>query len=114
LLPFKPGRPTSVPRGTLSSVSELPVTLEAAGVKSYAELYALPLGDVLQRLDEGAGRTLHPGDAFLAVVVLRAVAELGESTRRLDAARKGLERWGFALAVVATMATVAQVIQAFA
>jgi hypothetical protein len=37
---------------------------------------------------------LHPGDAFLAVLVLRAVAELRQSAERLDATRKGLERFG--------------------
>lgn len=89
------------------------MTLESAKVKSYAELYGLPMAEVMKRLDEGAREILHPGDAFLAVMVLRAVAELSESTSRLDTARKTLERWGLLLAVVATAATVAQAFQAF-
>lgn len=90
----------------------VPVTLEAAGVGSFAELYDLPTAVVMERLDAGAGDTLNAGDAFLAVMVLRAVAELRQSTERLDATRRAIERWGIVLAVVATAATVTQAIQA--
>jgi hypothetical protein len=88
------------------------IALEAAGVESFAELYELPTDEVIRRLDAGAGDVLHSGDAFLAVVVLRGVVELRESTERLDDARRGLERWGLGLAVIATAATVATVVQA--
>lgn len=90
-------------------MEHVPVTLEAAGVKSYAELFALPLDDVMDRLDT-ARDTLHPGDAFLAVIVLRAVVELRDSAVRLDNARVRWERFMIALAVIATAATVGQLV----
>lgn len=66
------------------------VVLEAIGVESYAELYELNASEVLARIDAKRA-PLHPGDAFLAVIVLRAVADLTETTQRLDKARTRLD-----------------------
>jgi hypothetical protein len=96
--------------------SPVPITLETAGVKTYAELYGLPTPEVVKRLDDKQV-PLHPGDAFLAVMVLRAVAELRESAERLDAggehfrvAGQRLQRAGVALAVVAVAVAVVQLV----
>jgi hypothetical protein len=43
-------RNVRIPRDTLNLT--LPVTLEAAGVRSYSELYKLPTDEVIRRLDE--------------------------------------------------------------
>lgn len=87
------------------------MTLEAVGVSSYRELYELGTEEVLERLTQRRV-PLHEGDAFLAVLVLRAVGELREATAGLDRTRRAFERIGLALAVVATAATVGQLLQA--
>jgi hypothetical protein len=83
-----------------------PVTLEALGLVSYSQLYDLDSDDVVRRLDRVP---VHEGDAFLAVMVLRAVTDLRRSAERLDHTRRGLERFMAALAVIATATTIAQV-----
>jgi hypothetical protein len=84
-----------------------PIVLEAAGVKTYADLYELPVADVLKRLNERSV-PLHPGDAFLAVLVLRAVAELETSAKRLNAAGTRFQIAGLVLAAVAVAVAIAQ------
>jgi len=91
----------------------VPVVLEAVGVRSYADLYALPSEEVVRRLDE-QDVPLHPGDAFLAVLVLRGVAELRESAVRLDAAGKRFEIAGLMLALVAVGVAIAEFVRALA
>jgi hypothetical protein len=63
-----------------------PVPLEAVKVKSYSELFSLPTAEVVRRLDAKTEVPLHEGDAFLAVLVLRAVADLSDATKRLEKA----------------------------
>jgi hypothetical protein len=89
------------------------VVLEAFGVKSFSELAAPDSEKVIRRLD-AKDVPLHPGDKALAVLVLAARADLRRATERLDRASGRLERWGPALAVIATMATVGQLIAAIA
>jgi hypothetical protein len=83
------------------------------GVKSYAELAALDAEEVMRRLD-AQDVPLHPGDKALAVLVLAALADMRRATERLDRASTRLDRWGFFLAVVATMATVGQLVAVLA
>jgi hypothetical protein len=47
--------------------------LKAVNVESYSELLALSTTEVVRRLDQQTEVPLHDGDAFLAVLVLRAV-----------------------------------------
>jgi hypothetical protein len=92
-------------------MTHIPVTLEAIGVRSYEELYALGTEETMRRISS-AGVPLHEGDAFLAVFVLSSVRELRQSAERLDESRRRFERTTFALAVIATAATIGQLIQA--
>ncbi len=91
-------------------MARLPVTLEAVGVRTYAELFELPTAEVIQRLDsqqvKGGDIPLHSGDAFLAVLVLRGVADLAAATRRLETATKGLIWLTVALLVAAVVTVV--------
>jgi hypothetical protein len=89
----------------------VPITLEAAGVRTYAELFDLPTEEVIRRLDEG-GVPLHPGDAFLALLVLRGVAGLRDSAERLDTAGRRFEIAGLVLALVAVTVAVAELARA--
>jgi hypothetical protein len=86
-------------------VADTPVTLEAVGVKTWDELYALPSSEVIKRMSTRSV-PLHAGDAFLAVLVMRAVADLAAASQRLDTAARFYRFWGFVLAVVATAAAV--------
>jgi hypothetical protein len=58
--------------------------LAAVKVKSYSELLELPPAEVVHRLDQQPEVPLHAGDAFLAVLVLRAVGDLADATKRLE------------------------------
>jgi hypothetical protein len=83
-----------------------PVTLETAGIENYSELYAMPTADVLKRLDE-KNVPLHEGDAFLAVLVLRAVADLADASKRLERTTNRLLWLTAALVIVTAVAVVA-------
>jgi hypothetical protein len=85
--------------------------LEAVGVESYAEVYALDAAELLERIDERSV-PLHPGDAFLAVLVLRAVADLRETTKALDKARSRFDRATFVLAILALAVGIGQLVAA--
>jgi hypothetical protein len=87
------------------------VVLEAVGVNSYSELMALDVDEVVRLMDERKA-PLHPGDAFLAVLVLKAVSDLTETSRALDRARKGFERATLVLALVAVAVGVGQLVAA--
>lgn len=89
-------------------MAEVPVPLAAVGVKSYSELHALPTAEVVRRLDERAVVPLHEGDAFLAVLVLRAVADLADASKRLERATNRL----LALTAVLVEVTVAAILWA--
>jgi hypothetical protein len=89
------------------------VVLEAMGVKSYADLGQLDAEEVMRRLD-AQDVPLHPGDKALAVIVLAALADLRRATDRLDRTSTRLDRWGFFLAVVATAATIGQLVAVLA
>jgi hypothetical protein len=82
-----------------------PVTLESIGVTSWSELYALDTAEVVKRMDE-KNVPLHPGDAFLAVMVLRGVSELREATDALDRGTARLVHLTWALLAL-TVASVA-------
>jgi hypothetical protein len=82
-------------------MTQPPVTLETAGVKTYSALYALPTADVIRKLDE-KDVPLHEGDAFLAVLVLRGVADLADASKRLEKATNRL-LWLTAALIVATV-----------
>lgn len=88
-----------------------PITLEAIGLKSWQELYALEPSEVLRRMSE-QNVPLQSGDAFLAVLVLRGVADLERTSQRLDEAARFYRSAGFVLAAVATAAAVVQVVTA--
>ncbi|UGS35635.1 hypothetical protein [Capillimicrobium parvum] len=84
------------------------VVLEALGVESYGELMDMDTQSVVRKIDAAGpgGVPLHQGDMTLAVLVLSAVADLEEATKRLDRARTRFERLGFALLIISTLATV--------
>lgn len=69
-----------------------PALLEAVKVQSYSELLELSPAETMRRLDAQDDQLLHSGDAFLAVVGLKAVGELADATRSLVDATKRLER----------------------
>jgi hypothetical protein len=83
------------------------------GVKSYTDLGELQADEIMRRLD-AQDVPLHPGDKALAVIVLAALADLRRATDRLDRTSTRLDRWGFFLAVVATAATVGQLVAVLA
>jgi hypothetical protein len=85
-------------------MAEVPVTLEAVEVKSYSELFALSPAEVLRRLDAGSVVPLHEGDAFLAVLVLRSVADLASASKRLETTTNRLLWLTAALVVVTAIA----------
>jgi hypothetical protein len=68
----------------LRPMSQEAPPLAAVNVQSYSELLALPTAEVVRRLDQQPEVPLHDGDAFLAVLVLRAVGELADATKRLE------------------------------
>jgi hypothetical protein len=88
----------------LARMAEVPVTLEAVKVKSYSELFELPPSEVLRRLDAGTVVPLHEGDAFLAVLVLRSVADLASASMRLETATNRLLWLTAALVIVTAIA----------
>jgi hypothetical protein len=67
------------------------VTLEAVGLKTLSELYELDPAEVVKRMDEG-NVPVNPGDAFLAVLLLRGVHDLREATLDLDKSTERLAR----------------------
>jgi hypothetical protein len=86
----------------------IPVTLEAVGVENYSQLYALSTTEIIKRLDEKAV-PLHEGDAFLAVLVLRGVADLADASKRLEKATTRLLWLTAALVVVTAIAVIVSV-----
>lgn len=84
---------------------EIPITLEALGLKSWDELYALDPADAIRTLSQ-RDVPLHPGDAFLAILAVKAVADLGTAARRLDEAASSYRLWGLVFAGVAAAAAV--------
>jgi len=89
----------------LARMAHVPVSLEAVGVEKYSQLYALSTAEVINRLDEKA-MPLHEGDAFLAVLVLRGVADLADASKRLERATNRLLWLTAALVVVTAIAVV--------
>jgi hypothetical protein len=91
-------------------MAKVPVTLEAVDVKSYSELFALSPAEVLRRLDAGTVVPLHEGDAFLAVLVLRGVADLADASKRLETATDRLVWLTRALLAATVIAVVIAVV----
>lgn len=79
---------------------ETPITLESVGLSTWSELYALDSAEIVRLMDEKKV-PLHPGDAFLAVAVLRGVFDLREATLALDRSTHRLLSLTVLLAVVA-------------
>jgi hypothetical protein len=78
------------------AVSKIAIPLETLELDGYSDLYAMPTAEALRKLDEKAA-PLHEGDAFLGVLVLRAVKELetppNALRRRLRALRRLPSAW---------------------
>jgi hypothetical protein len=88
-----------------------PITLEAIGLNSWAELYALDSAELVEKL----GRVpLHAGDAFIAVMVLRGVADLRKATEALDRSTEQLINLTRALFAVAIISLIVAVLAIFA
>jgi hypothetical protein len=66
-----------------------PITLEAIGLESWQQLYDLDPAEVVEKIDRAP---LHPGDAFLAVVQLRAARNTTQAVAALDKGTRALER----------------------
>ncbi len=77
------------------------VVLENMGVQSYGDLLKLDTADAVARIDES--EVLHPGDAALAVLVLRGVADLRAATLALDIASTRLLQLTRALVILAAL-----------
>jgi uncharacterized membrane protein len=93
-------------------MADPPITLEAIGLESWQQLYELDPAEVIERIDRAP---LHPGDAFLTVLQLRAAADTRQSVEALDAGTKALERatWILvALGVVSLLVALAALIVA--
>lgn len=59
------------------------ITLEAIGLKTLSELYELDPVEIVKLMDE-RNVPVNPGDAFLAVLLLRGVEDLRQATLTLD------------------------------
>ncbi|MBB4663024.1 hypothetical protein [Conexibacter arvalis] len=64
-------------------------TLEALNLRSYEELHQLPVGEIIANLHRVP---LHDGDAFLAVLAVRALSELSDTTAAVGRAVDELHR----------------------
>lgn len=86
--------------------------LTSAGFKSWDELYNTDHLEVLRRMDERE-IAVAPSDAFLAILVLRSVADLAAASRRLESLNQRLERLTWAIAILASLTLVAAGIALF-
>jgi hypothetical protein len=86
-------------------MSPTPVTLESIGVRNWSELYALDTAEILRRMDE-KNVPLHPGDAFLAITVLRGVSDLQKATAALDRGTARLVHLTWALLALAVTSVI--------
>ena len=82
----------------------------------YHELRDMTDEELAERYDRAAENASEGIAFYLDEIVrrdlVRAVADLRIATERLDSARRGIERWGLWLAIVATAATIGQLIAA--
>lgn len=78
------------------------ITLEAIGLRSWDQLYAKDPAEVIRLMSE-KNVPLHPGDAFLAVLVVRSVADLATASDRLEGLTKRLELLTWALAILGVL-----------
>jgi hypothetical protein len=62
---------------------------------------------MVERIDK-RNAPLHPGDAFLAVLVLRSVVDLRDTSKALDRARARFDRATLVLAVLALAVGIGQ------
>jgi hypothetical protein len=69
---------------------EIPVTLENIGLKTWQDLFDLEPTETVRRMSEKYV-PLHAGDAFLAVLLVRAISDLGRATDRLEASSRRME-----------------------
>ncbi len=69
---------------------DIPITLENIGLKTWQELYELEPAETIQRMSEKYV-PLHAGDAFLAVLVVRAITNLIGATGHLEASTQRIE-----------------------
>jgi hypothetical protein len=89
------------------------ITLEALGLEKWSDLYEMDTAEVIRLMDE-KNVPLHPGDTFLAVLVLRGVRELGQATSALDRGTERLVVLTRLLLVVAVVTLAIAVIALFA
>lgn len=85
-----------------------PITLEALGLETWDQLYAMDPKTVIARMSE-KDVPVHAGDAFLAVLVVRSVVDLAAASSRLDTAARFYRFAGFVLAAVSVAIAVVQV-----
>ena len=69
---------------------DIPITLENIGLKTWQELYELDPAETIRRMSEHYV-PLHAGDAFLAVLVVRGISDLGHATDRLEKSSRRIE-----------------------
>jgi hypothetical protein len=102
---IRPGgfRPRVTPRSW--NMAPASITLETIGLDSWEALYDKPPRQVI-RLMTDKNVPVHPGDAFLAVLVIRSVADLTTATDRLEGLTKWLIGWTAALTILAVASIV--------
>ena len=88
------------------------ITLEAIGLKSWDQLYEKDPAEIIRLMSE-KNVPLHPGDAFLAVLVVRSVADLAAASDRLEDLTLRLELLTWALAILGALTFVVAVIALF-
>ena len=69
---------------------ETPITLETIGLETWQQLYELKPDETIRRMSEKYV-PLHPGDAFLAVLIIRAVTDLILATNQIEESSKRIE-----------------------
>jgi hypothetical protein len=62
-------------RHRATEMPEVPITLDSIGLTSWAELYSKDPSEIIRLMSE-KDVPVHAGDAFLAVLVVRSVADL--------------------------------------
>jgi len=107
-----PLRSVGTSRDNPQTVSYSTITLEAIGLESWGQLYAKDPAEVIRLMGE-KNVPLHPGDAFLAVLVVRSVADLAAASERLESLTRRLELLTWALAILGVLTFAVAVIALF-
>jgi len=83
--------------------------LNEMGLDSWAALFATDTAEVIRLMDEKSP-SVHPGDAFLGVLVVRSVADLEAASERLERLTWWLKWLTWALAVMAACTLVVAIV----